>query len=218
MPYELNSDGRVDQAVRRIRARSRDMANVLWQGGTAIRRVASRDAPRGHRLGRGKLARSLNVTFPDARTIVLQSPLPYARIVQYGGKVVAGGGALHAGSLVIPLSTEAEKLLDALGASTSLRDAPREMFILRRKGSPNAFLVRWISYDKNSTHGNERKKKKFDKRGRLARAISRRGGIEFLFLLKAAVTIKAQPYAPHLSHPEVRYRLAQAMQQHLRKE
>jgi len=217
VPYKLTSDDTYAKFIARMRERCRDFTPVAQQVGAAIRRVAARNAPRGQRRGRGSLARSLNVAVQDGTTIVLQSPLAYAGVTQRGGIVRAGGGPLHARNLVIPLSGEAEKILDSLGVSTSLRDAGYEMWIYESPNKQRRFLVRFISTDKNTVFGDERRKKKFNKQGKLVRAISRRGEIEFLFLLVPQVDIPAQPYAPHLSDPEVRTVAARALRQHLRK-
>lgn len=202
MPYKITSNNELSKHVRRVLAKSRALWPATRQFGQYIAREARRNAPVGKRRNRGALKRSLNVEVIAHDTVVLQSPLPYAKIQQEGGTVRAGSGPLGARLLAIPIHPDAVAMLAGMGASVSLRTKNLQ-FIKTKSGK--MFLVREAAVNK---HGRARGP---NKKGKMPEV----NATQILFKLTPRVTITPQPYAPRMSEPAVRAFAAKVIRAHL---
>lgn len=202
MPYRIDSDDAIAKAVERLGQRARGLHPATRKWAELIVRKARRQVPVGRGRGRGALKRSLNHREPAHNVTVLQSDRRYARIIQEGGAITAGTGPLGSRLLAIPLNDDARRMLDGMGASVSLR-TQNLLFLKSRSG--RMFLIR----QERAGRGGRRK------RGKARRHRMFEGQI--LFMLVPRVTIRARPYAPRVSDPDVREAAARFIREHLTK-
>lgn len=193
-------------------------ARSLWPASRKVGEYAAREArrraPRGTgvtRRGGTALNKSLNHAEPAHNVTVVVSDLPYAKVQNQGGTIVAGSGRLKSKYLALPMSDLAERYIGFLGAGTSLRSGPLGLFVLKVRG--RLFLVRSVGLT-------ERGKTRTDRRGRTrhTRVIKHGMGthrLEFLFELRRRVTIRAQRYVPSLREPGMRRFSAETVQRYL---
>lgn len=214
MRLSVTSNGGAKRTADAIAQRARNLLPAARRFGEWITREAARRAPVGFRGG--DLKKSLNHIEPAHNITQLVSPLKYAQIQQFGGRVAAPGKSSTISPkpkmLAVPLTVEARQMAASLGASETLRGK----FGLQMIITPRAvFLVRAVGSDKDRTKYVNWKGKSVLMR-RIADLGDGRGGrIEFLFVLKKSVTLKANPmpggYAPRMSEPAVRDAAAKAI-------
>ena len=204
MPYKIESDDVQLTAARRVLAKARALYPAAWTCAGFIARMARRAAPVGKWAGRGALKKSLNAVATSHNTIVLQSPLAYAKIQQEGGTVTAGQGPLGSKLLAIPLNADAARMLNSMRAGLSLKTQDL-IFIRSRRG--RMFLIR-----QNKIGSGQRRRK-----GGKARRHRMFDG-QIMFMLVPRVSIPPQPYAPRMDDPELRVFVAKTLSGHLKAE
>lgn len=210
----VTSNGAAKRTNDAIAQRARNLLPAARRFGEWIAREARRRAPVG--FGGGNLKKSLNHVEPAHNITQLVSPLKYARIQQFGGSVSAPGQSSTISPkpkmLAIPLTVEARRMAEGLGASETLRGK----FGLQMIITPRAvFLVRAAGSDKDRTKYASWKGKSVLMRRVGDLGDGKGGRIEFLFILKKSVTLKPNPgpdgYAPRMSEPAVRDAAAKAI-------
>ncbi len=214
MPLRMTSDRAHERTLGRLRARLGSLLPATRQVGEWVAREARRRAPVGY--GSGALKRSLTHREPNDAETTLISPLPYALAQQFGANIRGGGAHSRIQPkpkmLAIPLSLEARRLSEMLGAAQSLRRIPGlEMFESR---TGRMFLVRHLDQADKGKRGF----KKYRGRSFATRVI--RGRMEFLFILLPAVKLQANPaprgYAPRGEEPEFRVAVGRILRRFLR--
>jgi len=203
--WSLQGNGAAQRAAEQLAVRAKWCRAATREFGERLTREARRRCPRGHSRAGAGLAASLHHRELDEQTTVLASDKVYAQIQNFGGDIVAGKGPLGAKLLPVPLNADARRLLDSLGASTSLRQA-NLIFVKSRSG--RMFLGR-------PDEGYERRRKPL----RGARRQHRMSGAQILFLLVPRVHLSPNPaprgYAPHMDEPIVREMAGAAIRRHL---
>lgn len=224
----VTSNGVAARTAGAVRDRARNLLPATRVVGEFITRLASRRAP--VRRGSAKLKNSLNYATPAHNEVVLQTPLAYGPIQNRGGTIVP----VSAKALAIPLNETARKMSEFLGAGLSLRSLDLQVIKTKRgdtflaldrskinrsgKVRPGqTFRVRKTFASPTAGHPLTKVKKgQRRRRGKLRRsqstgrraALPQRDDLEFLFILKARVTLRPNPaprgYAPRVDEPPVR--------------
>lgn len=206
MPTRWTSNDALAKHARRVKAQAGALWPVARKLSLHIARVAARRAPVGQGRFRGALKRSLNGQAVAHNIVTLSSPLPYAGIQDRGGVVRPGTGPLGARLLAMPLNAEAQAILDALGASQSLRSLDLVMIKTRR----GRFVLARAADEKRSF-------KIFRGKVRGEKRQHQFMGLQVLFVLLPKAEIQGHHYVPHLDDPEIAAFAVKEIRAHLRK-
>ncbi len=173
------SNGANGQKPAEQQKRLRNLTPVTKKLGVLLVREIQRRAPRGNtavrRGGEKALRASFSFKLLSPTSLSMRSPLPYARITNFGGIINKKDKML-----TIPLNLQAAR---ARARTVSLRSIKGLKLIIVRG---RAFLVK--------VTGRGKRKK-----------------IEFWYILKDSVRIRAQRYMPSINEPAIAKRWAKWM-------